>query len=250
MRSRLAPARRVLEHVLTLEPLDRGLVVGAQAFSALIPLLIVLASVTAVNGRSFGDTLVRRFDLHDDAADTVRQTFTAPAASNTLTVVGVVLVVFSSLAFSRALQRVFERSWAIPRRGVRASGWGLLWIGIFALYFTVLSLLRGSLHGETRLAVVLSGDFVVWLLTPYLLLARRIPWRRLALQASITAVGMTALSAGAAIYVPRAMSQSAQQFGTIGVAFTLLSLLWGAGLVIVVGAGLGAYPYTRPADRG
>jgi membrane protein len=50
--------------------------------------------------------------------------------------------------------------------------------------------------------------------------------------------------------VPRAMSQSAQQFGTIGVAFTLLSLLWGAGLVIVVGAALGAYPYTRPADRG
>jgi membrane protein len=54
---------------------------------------------------------------------------------------------------------------------------------------------------------------------PRLLLARRVPWRLLVPQAALTAVGMTVL----------------------GVAFTLLSPLWGAGLVLAITTGIGAY---------
>jgi hypothetical protein len=78
-------------------------------------------------------------------------------------------------------------------------------------------------------------------LADYLLLARRVPWRRLVPQAALTATGMTVLSAGAVLYVPRAIESSATEFGAIGVAFTLLSLLWGAGLVLAIAAGIGAY---------
>ena len=67
-------------------------------------------------------------------------------------------------------------------------------------------------------------------------------------QAVLTAVGMTTLGLGAVLYLPRAMSTSATDFGSIGCAFTLLYLLWAGGFVIVTGAAVGAY-IASPASR-
>ena len=88
---------------------------------------------------------------------------------------------------------------------------------------------------------------MLWLLTPYLLLDGRVPWRRLVPQAGLCAVGVTILGVGCAIYVPRAMSSSAAEFGAIGVAFTLLSVLWAAGFVIVGAAAIGSLDW-RPSS--
>jgi membrane protein len=81
----------------------------------------------------------------------------------------------------------------------------------------------------------------VWLVTPYLLLARRIPWRRLIPQAGLTAVGMTVLAGCLLIYIPRALESAAGEFGAIGIAFTLLTMLWAGGFVLVTAAAVGAY---------
>ena len=92
---------------------------------------------------------------------------------------------------------------------------------------------------------------MLWLLTPYLLLDGRVPWRRLMPQAGLCAVGVTVLSLGCAIYVPHAMSSSAEEFGAIGVAFTLLSVLWAAGFVVVGAAAIGSIdwrPSSSPGD--
>jgi membrane protein len=81
------------------------------------------------------------------------------------------------------------------------------------------------------------------LATPYVLLARRITAERLLLQGALTAVGMTVFAAGCAIYAPRAISTGAAEFGPIGVAFALLTLLWASGFVLVAAAAMGSYPY-------
>jgi membrane protein len=240
--------RDVLRWLLTLEVIDRSLVVGAQAFSALIPLLIVLASAGSKDGNSFADTLIRRFDLSGDAADAVRETFAAPAEGATLTVLGVLLVVYSALAFTRALQRTFELAWGLQRRGMRNTGYGLLWLCLLTAYVTLFGALQDWLPDRLAAILGIGGSFALWLVSPYLLLARRVPWRTLIPQAALTAVGLVALSIGFAIYVPRAMSTSAEQFGAIGVAFTLLAVLWAAGFVIVCAAGIGAF-IGRPAAR-
>jgi membrane protein len=73
-----------------------------------------------------------------------------------------------------------------------------------------------------------------------------VPWRRLLPQAGLCAIGVTVLGLGCAIYVPRAMSSSAAEFGAIGVAFTLLSVLWAAGFVIVGAAAIGSIDW-RPS---
>jgi membrane protein len=238
--------RRLLRRLLTLEVVDRSLVVGAQAFSALVPLFIVLASVGSDDGSSFADTLIRRYHLGADAADAVRSTFASPASSGSLTLVGITLVVFSSLAFTRALQRTFELTWDLERRGMRSTGWGLLWLGFLGAYVSLFPAVRDAFSGGLGTAIAITGSTALWLITPYLLLARRIAWRRLIPQAALTVVGMTALSSGLAFYAPRAMANAAKEFGAIGVAFTLLTILWAAGFVLVTAAGIGS-SITLPA---
>jgi membrane protein len=232
--------RQLVERLLEVGIVDRSLVVGAQAFGALIPLLIVIASVGASDGRSFADALIGRFSLDGASAVAVRRAFAAPAEGDGITVAGALLAVFSAVAFTRAVQRTFELTWGLDRRGVKGTGWGLLWLAMVAVYISLFPVLDGVLGGVPAAIVSLAGTFALWLLTPYLLLARRVGWRRLVPQAAITAGGMTAFSLGSLVYAPRAMSTSASEFGAIGVAFTLLTLLWGAGFVLVAGAAIGA----------
>lgn len=252
LRRLIALCREVLERLLMLEIVDRALVVGAQAFSALIPLLIVTASIDPGDGPTFADKLIERLDIEGEGARVVRQTFAAPADGTTVTIFGALLVVFSALAFTRALQRTFELTWGLARRGMKSTGWGLLWLAFLVAYGSLVPVLQDNVDGTARLMLALIGSFGMWLVTPYILLARRLPWRRLVVQALLTAVGMTIASACAALYVPRAITSAADQFGAIGVAFTMLTLLWGAGLVIVVAAALGAAISLRswPASPG
>jgi membrane protein len=249
--TRVVPAvRRIAERLLALEIVDRSLVIGAQAFSALIPLLIVLASLTANDGRSFADAVVARFDLSGDAADAVRTAFAAPASGSTVTVLSVVLVIVSALSFSRTLQRVFELTWDLPRRGMRGTLAGIRWLALVVVYFSLHPLLSSLIDGLAGLIASLAGAFVLWLLTPYLLLDGRVPWRRLVPQAGLCAVGITVLAVGCAIYVPRALSSSADEFGAIGVAFTLLSVLWAGGFVVVGAAAIGSLGWGGAEEPG
>ncbi|MCW3002470.1 MAG: ribonuclease [Conexibacter sp.] len=245
--------RELLERLLELEIIDRSLVVGAQAFGALIPLFIVLASVSSHGGRSFATALIDRFGLSDGGADAVRRTFAAPAGDETITILGALLVVYSTLAFTRALQRTFELAWGLPRRGVKGTGWGLLWIAFLATYWAVVPAVDHALPSPMGAATAVAASFVLWLVTPYVLLARRVPWRALVPQAALSALGMSLLSIGALVYAPHAINTSATEFGVIGVAFTLLSLLWAAGFVLVTAAAIGAsltLPTTSCASPG
>ena len=53
-------------------------------------------------------------------------------------------------------------------------------------------------------------------------------------------LGLLALSVSAALYAPRAVSAAAHDFGVIGVAFALLTLLFCVMFVFVTAAGVGA----------
>jgi membrane protein len=244
LRDALVWGRGLLARLISLEILDRSLVIGAQAFGALIPLLIVIAGFGSSDGTSFADTLIDRFDLTGNTADAVRQTFGGGTGGTGLTTVGVLLVIGSSLSFTRAVQRTFELTWDLPRRGFRSTGWNLAWVAAFALYLTIFPVVRGWFHGFPYNLVSLCGTFAIWLITPYLLLARRVPWRRLVPQAALSAVGMTLLAGGLLIYAPRALETSADEFGAIGIAFTLLTMLWAGGFVLVTAAAVGAYVST------
>lgn len=233
--------RRLVERLVEIEIVDRALAVGAQAFGALVPLLIVIASLRPRRDRSFADTMIERFDLSGSGADAVRAAFSASSASGvSVSLIGGLLVIVSALSFSRTLQRVFERTWDLPALGMRATSGGLRWLAVVVVYVGLHPLLADAFHGLTGFVAASLAAFVFWLLTPYLLLRGRVAWRRLIPQAALCGIGMTVLTVGSVLYVPRAMNSSAEQFGAIGVAFTLLSVLWAGGFVIVGAAAIGS----------
>ena len=67
---------------------DRVLVLGGQAFTAVIPLAIVVASV-ATDGDALATRLIARFHLTGSAADAVRTLFSRPPeATGTISLLG------------------------------------------------------------------------------------------------------------------------------------------------------------------
>lgn len=229
--------RRSLARFVELEGFDRSMALAGQAFAALLPLLIVIDAITPAD--DFADDVIDRFDLSGSAADTLRTSLAQPPNTG-MGGLGLLLLVISSLSFTRALQRLYLRAWRLERLGVRGNLWGLAWLGMFVAFWSLQPAIVGVFDGVVAFTVSLALSTLLWLLTPWLLVARRIAWRRLFPQAFLTAIGLVALAIGAAVYLPRAVASASAQFGILGVGFTLLSLLFAMSFVLVVAAALGA----------
>jgi membrane protein len=227
---------------LAMQGFDRAVALAGQAFTALVPLLIVYSSVVSdATGSDFADQLIRAFDLSGSAAATMKQAFAPPAeVTNQVSALGAFLLITAALSFTRALQRLYQLAWNQPSLGWRATKWGLIWLALAAVLVTLRPTVLDSLQGAALLVLSLGIAALFWLVTPAVLLGRRVPWRRLLPTALLTGFGMTALSICSAIWMPRSVASSAQQFGVMGVAFALLSWLVGAGVVLVAAASCGA----------
>jgi membrane protein len=112
-----------------------------------------------------------------------------------------------------------------------------VWATVFASARDALLTLTGPV---ASLIVLLAGDALLWLWSPWILLARRVDWRSLVPTALLTAVAMTAISVGSVIYMPEAIGRSATHYGPIGIAIALVSWLVGIGFALTVCAGVGA----------
>lgn len=237
--------RRVLE----IDGINRAIVIGAQGFGAFFPFLIIYGSIVG-DSSAVSDDLVDRFDLEGSAAATLRSLFgSANEEPSDATVIGVVLLSISALAFARALQRLYESSWRVERLGVRASGFGLIWLAALIAYLSLLPVISGltGIPGWD-LTVSLSAGGALWLATPYLLLARRVNPRRLLPSALLTVVSMTVVGACSALYMPALVESYGEEFGTIGVAFALLSWLTAGAMTLMATATLGAVVTERFLD--
>jgi membrane protein len=254
LRLLLAPAGPItawLERLAAVQAMERGIGLGAQAFSALIPLVIVYSSVVPVSdAHSFGERIIETLKLSGTAAASVREAIAPPSTvAHSVTVLGIALVVISALSFARALQRLYELSYGLPSVGIRGTHWHLLWIALMPIYISLRPLVAGIAGGWWRIGGSLLLGGVAWLSTPYILLGRRIAWRRLLPGAVIAALSMTALGGVSLVYLPHSVSTSAERFGAIGVAFALLSWLVLACCVLVGAATAGAVVLDRIEHR-
>jgi membrane protein len=238
MRFVSAPAGPVaawLERLVSVQVVDRGVALGAQAFSAIFPLMIVYGAVVPfAEAHNFAEQLIKRLHLTGAAAQSVRTAVAPPeSVAHSVTVLGFVVVLISALSLARALQRLYELSYELPSVGVRGTPWHLLWIALLPIYISLRPLVAEIAGGLWHVVSSLLLGALMWLATPYVLLGRRMHWRRLLPGAVLAATGMTALSIGSLIYLPHSVSSSASRYGTIGVAFALLSWLILTGFVLV-----------------
>jgi hypothetical protein len=237
---------------------DRALVIGGQAFTTVIPLMILLAaSASRKSPTALADRLARRFHVTGSSADSIRVLFERPPGSTgAFTLAGLVVMLFSLLSLTRSLQRTYEAAWGLPAVGVRGTLNGVTAIGLLLSSVIVLSLLAGLLRKAPAgsviafvLQVLISTG--VWLVLQRLLLSRRVSLRRV-LPGSLLAGGSSALvNLYSALWMPRLIESNAERYGIIGITFAMLTWLIVIGfcvvVVAVVSAELGGDGSNRPA---
>ena len=239
MRHLLRPVVAAWARTLVVES---SLVLGAQAFLALFPLLIVAYAVAPPRlAQNSVETMRNRFGLTGQSADAVTLLASRDVLRGGLSVVGFILVIASATAFTRALQRVYERAWELPKLGLRGGWRWLAWLAGLLMY---LALLGAAVHATQSLHVggaigAVVGLFLWWW-TPYLLLGGRVRWRSLAYGAVFTGLGQLIVGQAAAVLIPRMIRSSEATYGPIGVVFTIETWLIASCGVLVVGAALGA----------
>jgi len=238
---------RLVRLFLDIDGRDRVLMLAGQAFIAVIPLLIVVATVSGTGGSSaVGSYLVRRFDLSGSAEESVRILFDRPPdAAGGITLLSLVVLVWTSNSFARSLQRTFGAAWDLPRPGARGTVHRTLGLVVLMVVLFGLSFL-GNAVGEggvlLALLVLLVQVTVVvggWALASHLMLARRVPVRRLLPGAVATAVVQLLVGWGTAIWLPGLVTRNADNYGVIGAALALVSWLIVVSASIVASAVLG-----------
>ena len=244
-------ARAWATRFLDVQGIDRAMAIAAQAFSALIPLLIVYNAIApARSSKDFATTIIEKFDLTGDTAASVQAAFGSPqGVESAISGIGFFLLLVSALSFTRGMQRLYEGAYGLPSLGVRNTLQGLKWLLLVVIYFASRPVAAHLGHRPVLQAVISLGlAGAAWVATPYLLLGKRLDKRKLLPSATLTAIGMSALSVTSVIWFPRSITSSAEQFGAMGVAFALLSWLFAAGVVLVVTATGGAV-ITEHYDR-
>jgi membrane protein len=178
-----------------------------------------------------------------------------PSARASTGVLGVVLALLTATSFARALQRSYELAWRLPRVGLRAAWRTLALVIGLALYVELLFLFGRLVRGVP--AGTLLEDLVsfaaacaLWMGAGWILLGGRVRLRLLGAGGLLTAVGFAVLRRLSAFHLPTLVASNQQQFGLLGVAFTLFSWLSACAFVVVVATVVGAVLAEDPGRLG
>ncbi len=234
---------RIGRQLVSVSILDMATRLAAQAFLAALPLLLAIASLTppAVR-RELVATLRLQLGSSGPVLTQVDEVYRGGETAQTWGVIGVLVALLSATALSRALQRLCERSWHLPRSGMRTVAWRwavwlLVWIAVLVLQGT----LRGGFGAGPALGIPLqlAAAVLMWWWTQHLLLGGRVAWLPLLPGALLTGAGVVAYSAVSGIWLPRSLELSVERYGPLGSVFTVLTWLIGFFAIVAGGIAVG-----------
>ncbi|HEY7177525.1 MAG TPA: YhjD/YihY/BrkB family envelope integrity protein [Micromonosporaceae bacterium] len=239
----LAWGREFGQRLIAVRVVESSIVLAAQAFLALFPLVIVITALIP-SGASNGlaRELRNRYGLSGLSDSATHQLLAErTAVQQSLSAFSFVLVLASATAFTRALQRVYQSAWGLEKLGLRGLWRWFAWLLGLIVYFSILGAIAHLIsHGGVMKPLATVLGFVLWWWTPFLLLGGRVRARVLLPGALIITAAL-----GVAVYVsaavmPRTIRNNEASYGPIGVVFAVESwfvVLTGA---LVVGTALGA----------
>ena len=238
---------RCIHRFIKMEGIDRSLVLASQVFTALIPLLIVVATLAPGQPDVIAQTIINKFGLSGASADAVEQLFLVPggAVQASVGVASALLLVYSGVSFTRRLQKMYRAAWEREKAGVRGNLFATL--GLFVLLaevvvlYAIMSLVH-DLPGDWLVALPLSilAGVLPWTSVPYLLLNREVYWRRLLVAGLLTSTVMAIYSTATTLYMPDLIEQSTSQFGLFGVTIAIIGWLLGTSVIVVASAAIAA----------
>ena len=238
---------RCVQRFLKMRGIDRSVMLSSQAFTALIPLLILVGSrVPAGSEDALSEAIIRRFGLDGDAAAAVTLLFDIPDdATGSISTFSLLLLVASGTSFTRRLQMTYRLAWGLAKAGSRSglySGIALLvLIAEISMLYGVRAFVR-SLPQSWLITIPLSvvAGLVLWTSIPYLLLDRRVHWRRLLFSGAVAGVATALYSVATTIYMPGLIERSTNGFGLFGITISLIGWLLAISVILVASAAIGA----------
>ncbi len=233
---------RVIEGLLRINIVERALALSSKMFVVILPLTILTGAL--VRGESFGDQLVDRFGLTGSGATAAKTLFESPDAVRAgASVFGVGFIVFGALSLAKGLERVYLDAWQLPATDgsiLRRLGWITSVVGFLAIADPIRDALDRAGLRVAESVVSLTLATCLWLWTPYLLMAQRLPWQRLVPTGLLTALATAALGIASLVYMPTVVTTNAVRYGLIGVAFSLVSWLFAYCCAVIGAVVLGA----------
>ena len=238
---------RCVHRFLSMEGLDRCIVLASQAFTALIPLLLLISTlVPAGQPNVVAKGVITKFGLEGDSATAVEQLFQVPeGASSSLTVFSALLFVYSGVSFTRRTQKMYRAAWEQEKAGVRSglfAALGLLALVVeMAVLYAIHDLFRHlSLGWFVMFPLSAASGLLLWTSIPYLLLNRQVHWRRLLFSGGLSATGTALYAVATTLYMPPLVEQYTNEFGLFGITMAMIGWLLAVCAVLVASAAIGA----------
>ena len=223
---------RAFRDVRNLELFDRAMTLAAQAFTSILPILIVGSSMRGSLNPEADAMFTESLSLDDHTAELLQQSMPQQIDGVTLTqVVGVLLLIIAATAFARALERCFRRIWRTPKASIRfAWRWVAAIVAIvigFVLVVTTRYVMRGT-GAMPVLEFILEGAIwcLLWWIASWVVINRTVSLRALLPGSILAGFGFAVAAALGRVYLPRVLASSADQFGVLGLAFSYVGWLF------------------------
>ena len=217
--------------------LNQGMIFAGTLLLCAFPLLIVADSV---EGRSAASGLGRRLGLNRQAADDFGHLFTSSHATvASVTGFAWVFLILSGFAVAASLQGLYQRIFGLDSRAARDMPRALIWLVLEVPWLYAAGMIGPRIRaaGPVVFAIVGLVAFICfWWVTMWLLLAGRIPWRRLLPSAVATGLFWLGMEAVFAVTFSGMITSNDRKYGPIGIVFSLMSYLIAIGVVVILGA--------------
>jgi len=232
-----------VQRFFAIEGLRKAQLLAFNLFICVVPMTIITFAAIAPSRRlALGRVIVEQFQLHGETARVVEQAF--PANQSILKVASI--IVFASFAISgfdvaSIFEKTFAEAWGVPAfKGWRGPARGALWFVLVVATFGISQFIQAipSRHGRILYAavvpVILLMNYMFWLVTPRLLLDKRLDPPDLRPGAVMGMIASTVLWRLSAIILPSWFDWYGRGFGAIGIALAMLSWTYVVSIVWVV----------------
>lgn len=230
---------RCVTSFVEMQGLDRAMVISSQAFTALIPLLIMVSAALPADGASVvADSVIRRFGLSGDTATSVETVF-ASSGSGSIGLLSVLLLFYSGVSLTRRLQRMYLTAWRLPPLpGVRGPVNAALALGALLVEVSLLYLIRTLVRAlpfdwAATVPLTVLASLLLWTSIPWLLLDRRVHWRRLLPAGFLAGTCSSLYGIATSIYMPHVMETYSERYGLFGVTVALVGWLLCISFIVV-----------------
>ena len=222
---------------------DRIIVFGASLLLSVMPLVIILS---AYAGHRIESDIAHHLGLSAQGARVIEGLFKTQIHTFDVGIlIAMLLSLAGTIAVARSVQVIYERAF----RQAHAVGWAnliraVIWVAFVAAIVMGDSAVGRALRDDTSpvvMGLVEAAAFTLFFWwTIHFLLGGGESWRDVFRAALVTAVFWIGLGVFAAFYFSSTIVSDSRTYGTIGVAFTLVTWFIAMGAVLTLGAVIGA----------